>query len=191
MNAQCHEIQLLLAQYAAKELAPEQSLPVASHVADCAACREELQRETRLRRLLGDLPVQDYTGEAFAVPRKDLQAKNSPETGFRRWMLAGVGFAAVLALAFLASDLLLDKLSPASEQATERAATEDVGAPAAWTRAELDEAQDGVIFCLSFTAKILQESKRTAIHEVFGKKIPDAISGSLRKAIKTNQGAQG
>ena len=100
--------------------------------------------------------------------------------------MTAAGLAAVLVVAFLTSDLSSPPGSPVRSVETQ------AGTPAPnWTPAELEAAQSELAFSLALTARVIQKSERTAVHQVFGKKIPHVISGSIRKAINTNLGDQG
>ena len=100
--------------------------------------------------------------------------------------MAGTGLAAVLLAAFLAPQFL-----GSSEDPARRILDQAPDTAPGWTRTELDTAQDEVAYSLALTARILRKGERAAVHQVFGEKLPQVISGSFRKAIHTNQGDQG
>ena len=186
MNLQCNEIQLLLTEYAVGDLSPAESLVVEVHLAECPLCREELQREYRLRNLLGNLPVRALRGEGLPSVETVGERSSIRPSWTHRPLLAAAGLAAVLAILFLVDDFRAPSQAPTN---ADQART--TGSNPAWTRAELDSAQDQVAYSLALTARILQKSERTAVHQVFGEKLPQVISESLHKAINTNQGDQG
>ena len=191
MNPPCHEIEILLTEYAAGDLDPQRNQAVRRHLAECADCRAELGRELRLRQLMGSLPVRHLP---LGVGDLDPDARTRPVSGggsfLRRWLAPAAGLAAVLVLVLLAgrsgpdtapSTGLPGAASPAAVAAT----------PGTWSEQELDRAQDELEFTLALTARLLQRSEKTTVHEVFGDRLPRMISESLRKSMTLNEGDQG
>jgi len=185
MNSPCHEIELLLTEYAAGELGPRRQNEVALHLAACAGCRAELQREMRLREMLGSLPVQQPDPRAVPVTAPAPGRTVVPAGGLRRWLPATAGIAAVLALVLLAGRL------PTGPVGANRAAAPRETPAAAASAADLDDAQQQLAYSLHLTARLLQKGERTGFRQAFGDKLPRVLSDSLRKTIYTNQGDQG
>lgn len=186
MNAPCMEIQLLLTDYGAGDLPVDQVRRVEAHTRACTECRQELANELRLRTLLGTLPPQVIPS---AVPLPAPLARHRGRSRFMvGWAAAGLaaGLAAVLAVAFLAGDFI--GVSGPRPQEPALIAAES---PAAWSRVELDTAQDELAYSLALTARLIKRSERAAVQQVFGDKIPHAISESLNKVINPSQGDQG
>jgi Putative zinc-finger len=177
MNSPCSKIQLLLTEYSGGDLSSALVERVDAHLTICSSCRAELRREDQLRSLLSELPDQAYRGEAIGP-------KSTAGPGRRFLFVAGA--AAVLLVAFLVRDFKVP--TPVWRQ-NDQAVAEAVASD--WTRAELDAAQNELAFSLALTARIIQKSEHDTVQKVFGEKIPRAISGSLNKAINTNQGDQG
>jgi hypothetical protein len=67
----------LLAGYAAGELEPLEQAIVAEHLAECAACRDELARELRLRELMSELPAAACPDELSAAITAAVDAESS------------------------------------------------------------------------------------------------------------------
>lgn len=188
MNPQshaCHEIEILLTEYAAGELDPRRNEIVRMHLAGCDECRAELRRELRLRELMGSLPVRRLPLEVGDLEPADRTAPRAAGL-LRRWLAPAASVAAVLALVLLSGRLGSD-LVPDSGPAPR------AEAPAArrWSEQELDRAQEQVEYTLALTARLLRRSEQSAVKEVFGDRLPRAINDSLRKTLSINEGDQG
>ncbi|MFO7610326.1 MAG: zf-HC2 domain-containing protein, partial [Candidatus Krumholzibacteriia bacterium] len=100
MNERCADLELELAGFAAGELEPALADRVARHLAACAACRSELERELRLREALGALPVAAAPAGLGALPpagaRTPFRFRLAPSLG---------GLAAAAALVALLAGL--------------------------------------------------------------------------------------
>ncbi len=185
MKSPCHDMELLLTEYAAGELPAPDRDTVAEHLAICANCRSELQRELTLRDLLGSLPLQQASPpvQPGAYPANHRTA--TPASRLQRWLSASAGIAAVLVLVLLAG-----RFSPGTPGAVEPA-TRSAAPTAEWTAEEIEEAQQEIAYSLQLTARLLKKGERTGFHQVFGEKLPRVLSDSLRKSFHTNQGDQG
>lgn len=189
MNSPCLDIELQLTGYAAGELDRAETEAVRQHLAECASCRAELKRELRLRELMGSLPLR----------RRDLEvedlapaARRRPLRGVaRRWLAPVAALAAVLALVLLAGRFADTgpALSPAPRAAV--GVESGSGSAPAWSEQELQQAQDEVEYTLALTARLLRKGERSAVQNVFGDRLPRAITDSLRKSLSTNEGDQG
>jgi len=170
MTRPCHDIELLLTDFAADDLAPGAAADVAAHVARCDACRTELDREMILRDVLGGLPVQ--AGPAVPLPASPVRS------GGRRWQpLVGGMIAAALALAVLIPDPAPDAPGPLTG--------------GIYTPAEVAQARVDVRTSLILAARILERTERHTVVDVFGRQLPQAISGSLRTDSASPEGGQG
>ncbi len=142
---------------------------VARHLDGCRSCRAELAREQELRATLGSLPtVACPSGIGDFVPAR---AARRPARG-RIWgwsLAAAAGVAAVM----------LGVLYPRDQEPRRT-----------WTEAELAEARHDMITTLSLTADAIDRGRRAAVVEVFGERLPRAVTGSL-KLRSPEQGDEG
>jgi hypothetical protein len=167
MSRPCPEIQLLLTEFAADELDPAAAEQVAAHVARCADCRQDLADEMVLRRSLATLPVQ--VGPAVVRPTAPRARRRA---GWRP-VLGGL-VAAALAIA-----VLLPDHAPNAPQGP------SLGP---YTPAQVAQARMDVRTSLALTARILEKTERHTVVDVFGRQLPQAVSGPLRSAAATPEG---
>ncbi|MCP4574241.1 MAG: zf-HC2 domain-containing protein [bacterium] len=170
MKDDCNQMELLLTEFADDELEAADAERVAAHVAACADCRAELNRELALRNALGGLPVQ--VGPSIDVPA-GRSVPRSPFAGRRRrWSLAGG-----LAAAALAAVLFLP--------------TGSGDAPTTVAETDIDAIRRDARTSLLLTASILAKSERHTVVDVFGRQLPAAIRGAIPDKAVTPEGGQG
>ena len=183
MMKSCEQIQLQLTEYADGTLGRTETRAVRSHLVSCAECRAEMQRELRLRHLLGSLPLCECPDANGRIVHPAARA------GFPGRLLVGAGLAAVLLVAVLGWPHVRSSEQPVDGRPVDIAATS--GVTTDFTADELAAAQDQLHYSLSLTARIIQRGQRETVQDVFGERLPRVISDSLRKTIHTNQGDQG
>lgn len=186
--------------WAAGELPADVREAVAAHLADCPACRLDLDRELALRATLAGLPTAPCPE---AVSRRLLAMVATERLAVRRRRL-GLTAAGVLIAATLAAVLLLrpgarpDGAVPVAtgSAATPTHPTVNAGAPApapfdaaahaarmaaaGYTPAQVAAARRDLIRSVALAAHVLDRTGRTAISDVFSEQIPAAVAGSLR-----------
>ena len=175
MKQQCHDIQLLLTEFAADALADDEAAGVAGHLAVCDDCRAELAREMSLRETLSTLPIQ--TAPAMATPRRDALTARFPQPG-RRWtpVLGGLA-AAALALAIFIPETPGD--------VPDRVITTP------YTPAQVAQARYDARTSLVMAFDIIAKTQRHTVTDVFGRQLPRAISGSLSGTAASPEGGEG
>lgn len=172
-----------LAPYAAGDGDPETRSGIAAHVAECPACRRELAREIELRAALAGLPLVTCPE---AVTRRVLAAVALRQADVlrRRWF-AGVG--TTVAAAALAGVLLLRPdlpMAPTADTGTARVAT----ARGPYTAEEIAAARQDLIRTVTLTARVLEQTGRHTIADVFSERLPAAVAGSLRPLDDSTRG---
>ncbi|MCB1183978.1 zf-HC2 domain-containing protein [bacterium] len=173
MMRDCEFYEIHLADYAAGELPRDRREALEAHLSACGGCREELAREIDLRTVLGSLPVAPcpdaVTRGLAALLPLDIPADRGRGAP-RPWLrLATSGL--------VAAALALFVLVPALRDGRPAAAPAGHGA---YTQAEVDQARRDVINVLALTAGVLDRSRTRTMTEVFGDRLPGAVSGSLR-----------
>lgn len=159
MNRDCNFFAGLLAEYASGSLPPEARRTVEVHLAGCAACRAELAREEELRAVLGSLPLVSCPP---AVSR--LKSRPTRWSRFSRWYLGG-GLAAAVLMAGLFVPGIRHSSSPPQSPA--------------YTAAEVDQARHDVLATIALTAEVLESSRLQTVHNIFSRRLPQAVAGSL------------
>jgi anti-sigma factor RsiW len=173
MMRDCDFCEIHLTAYAAGELGATDCDVLEAHLADCADCRAELAREEELRGLLHGLPAATCPDRVARSLQDRLALDHDGATvgtGFRRRLRAGVAglVAAALAGLLLVPVLRHDPVPvPAAGDAT-------------YTAAEIARARREVVAVLALTADVLARSRERTMTDVFGDRLPDAVSGSLR-----------
>lgn len=174
MRTRCADIELELAGFAAGELDEPTADAVARHVVACAGCRDELSHELALRRTLADLP-------RVPAPR-GLDLRPPAAAPRRRRRPAVFAAAATLAAAVVLAVVLGD--SPRSGRPT---APEAAGYDAAQIAAARRDAAYGLVLA----ARILERSEKRTVADVFGHRLPRAVTESLRADPPSPEGGQG
>jgi len=173
MKIDCPACAVELAAYAAGDGDSESRSAMTTHLAECPACRRELEREVELRTALAGLPLVTCP---TAVSRRVLDAiEQRRSTGRRRLWYAGAG---ALAAAALAGALLLRPGAPVAPPAAPGSA--NVAVVPAYSEAEIAAARRDLIRTVTLTARILDRTGRNTLAEVFSERLPAAVAGSLR-----------
>jgi anti-sigma factor RsiW len=179
----CHDIEIQLTAYAAGELDAQDAALVAAHLAACSACREEVARETLLRRTMGSLPDQPCPA-GVSRELNDLDASRrrprDHRTARSHWP-GGLGLvaAAVLAIVLLPGLLRQPEAEPEVAVPVQR-----------WTNEEIADARKDMLYTLALTAAVLDRTSKSAMADVFGDRIPQAVTGSF-KVKSTTRGGNG
>lgn len=199
MNIHCASCGPELAAWAAGELEPGLRDAVATHLADCPACRLELDRELALRATLAGLP--DAACPAAVTDRvlATIATEQARARRARRRLAAG----GALAAAVLAGALLLRpgdrtgtpatvaELDPGRTGAAVATAPpaplpHDPAAHAAamkaagYTPEQVAAARRDLIRTVALAASVLDRTGRQTISDVFSERVPAAVAGSLR-----------
>ena len=91
----CGDIDHLLADYLGHELQAARRAQFDAHLASCARCSAEVQELAKVQTELADLPEVSPTDAAWQTRRLEIR----PQAAWpRRWLLAGLRYAAMLAL---------------------------------------------------------------------------------------------
>lgn len=174
----CPDVELLLAEFAAQELQASQAEAVSRHLDRCPACRAELAREQELSLVVESLPLvpwPDRVARTQSGANLDIPVKRRILRTL--WPAAApLAAAAVLVLVLLpgnGSDLIIDSDGHA------------------WQRTELESARADLKWTLNLTANAIDRTERNAMAEVFGRKLPQTLTGSLRNVLTNVQGGQG
>lgn len=199
MKIHCANCGPELTAWAAGELEPGLRDAVAAHLADCPACRLELDRELALRATLAGLP--DAACPAAVTDRvlATIAAEQARARRSRRRLAAG----GALAAAMLAGALLLrpgDRTgAPATVAESDPGRTgaavatappaplpHDPAAHAAamkaagYTPEQVAAARRDLIRTVALAASVLDRTGRQTISDVFSERVPAAVAGSLR-----------
>lgn len=150
----CQDIEMLLMEYVSGELDGSTCADIEQHLAQCTACSQELEREKVLAKTLGALPagnVEAPVGFIYPVQQN------------KWWLPASGGLvaAAVLLAILITGQPVTEHHKPAPSNQELAAATEDVR----WT--------------LRLAQNIIQKNEKETLVDLFGTKLPTAISGSL------------
>ena len=173
MNASCATVARELTAFAAGELDRTAAETVARHLAGCAGCRGELDRELVLRDALAALPTLSAPRGLGATPTTGRKPRRLPRS------LTG---AALLAAAAVVAALLAGwpHTTPAPEPL-----------PQVADAAERAAARRDAVYGLVLTARILERTEKRTVADVFGRTIPRAVTESLRGTPPTPEGGQG
>lgn len=199
MKIHCANCGPELASWAAGELEPELREAVAAHLADCPACRLELDRELSLRATLSGLP-----GAACpaAVTDRVLGAIAAEQDRARRGRQRLVAGGALAAAALAAALLLRPGDRPGSPAPVARVESGSAASPvepprpapvrfdpvahaaavkaAGYTPEQVAAARRDLIRTVALAASVLDRTGRETISDVFSERLPAAVAGSLR-----------
>ncbi len=186
----CRDIQLELAGFLDGDLGPEEAAGIAAHLSRCAECAAELVREQVLRSSLGTAsPARCPSGVTTAI-LKAVAAEVPPAAvavrpRFRRGALAPAGLGIALAACLVA---LVTTRTPEVSQvpAPEVQALRSEPGPE-----QVRQARRDLAWTLSLAARVIDHNEKETVKDVFGRKIPAAITGSLRSAAEASQGGKG
>ena len=171
----CRRIEPELDAYAAGDLSGPDHTTVRSHLEECASCREELAREKFLRGTLGGLsPV---AAPAVLDARVTAAIQTEERNRATLWKPRRLSAAALVAAAALAVVLLGPGpwKSPTPE----------------WTDQEIAAGREDVLYTLALTAKIIDNTQKDTLVDVFVDKLPQAINDSFKMTKTNNSGGNG
>ena len=149
----CHETEMLLMEYVAGTLDEPTQESITLHLANCASCREELEREKFLCETLGSLPL-CHTEERVGF--------TYPSQSSKWWLPVSGGLVAaavLLAVLITGNTVITPPVEPTNRELA--AATEDIK----WT--------------LNLANSLIQKGEKAAMVDLLGTKLPSVISGSL------------
>ena len=169
----CTLYDIQLADYSAGELREPDLGAVESHLAQCANCRAELAREIELRQVLSGLPQVNCPQRVTTTLHESLAQVETRTAFTRRWSVGLPLVAATLLAVLLVRALWQEPNAPVPNAVP----TADVAAQ--YTAAEIDQARREVIASLVLAADILDRSRDKTVVDVFGARLPRAISQSL------------
>jgi predicted anti-sigma-YlaC factor YlaD len=190
----CELAARLLAGHAAGELEPMEKAIVEDHLAECAACRAELERERHLRELMHGLPGHACPDELTAAITAAVDAeaavtrRRPPAPPSRRHAWTG----RVAAAAVLAAAVLLVVLLPRPEAPTDMATAPATQTPTgSWTQDELDRAREDVQWALAFTATVIERAEKQTMIDVMRRLQEETFSGLRDRTPPTSNGGRG
>ena len=174
----CAAIEILLAEFEAGELDQAEANLVSAHLEICAECRAELAREKFLRGTLSDLPLvacpQRVTENILAtVGSRPESAEPKPRP---RRLNPILGWAAAAAAVVLVMTSPLVKDRPSSPE---------------FTPQEIQTARQDAQRGLLMAVRVLNQTERSTVKEVFGQTLPESLSRSIKTIINTPEGGQG
>jgi anti-sigma factor RsiW len=187
-NGQCAAVEILLAEYRGGELDRAEAQLVEDHLGQCRACRAELARELHLSDSLGSLPLvkcpQRVTDAILAVvdETESIPAARPVDPPLSRRWTTFVGLAAAAAALVLMLAGPLDNGQPDQKSR----AGESV-----YTQAEVDAARADLKRSLQLTARIINQTERSTVKEVFGHTLPESLTRSIKTLMTTPEGGQG
>ncbi len=150
----CQDFEMLLMEYVSEELDVVTCTKIEQHLKQCQYCCQELEREKVLAETLGSLPVKNTDAPSqfiYPVPKSQWWIPTS----------GGLVAAAVLLAILITGQSSTQHHNPAPSPKELAVATEEVR----WT--------------LNLTNKIIQKNEKETLLDLFGTKLPTAISGSL------------
>lgn len=212
MAGECGRIAPLLerwldAQAGQGDIGRDEAAAVAAHLGACPACRAEAQAERRLRAALGALPVLScppaVARRIADLPLLEPAGRNRGRRAWaqgrpRSWLIVPAAAAAV-AFALLAGAPGLERLRElaggrpqAAAQAPPVGRTPGAVADLSAARApEAAAARAQAVQGLAIALRIMNESERRALAEVFGRELPSALGAPLRRLSRVMEGERG
>ena len=195
----CRDIGLLLTEFLDGDLPPQASQWVTAHLADCRLCAAELDREQRLRGILGQLPpvpcparVMDRLQAAIAREPGRVPVGARPRPAARRYFPAGIAVALAATLVVMILAYTPQVVPPRPTAAGERPAADGrTFSPPIWTSEQLQAARSDLQWTLALTAGVIERTQKATVSDIFGRTLPAAITGSLRSAVETAEGGRG
>lgn len=175
----CERASERLADYAAGSLDAARRADLERHLAGCAACRDELARERALRDVLSSMPrlrCPDRVSEAILAEVEGPAAPRGRIFRFAGWRRAAAGAVAA------AAALVLLLAGPLGERDTgERA----------WSEEEILTARAEVRYGLALAARIIGDTEKKTMGQVFGERLPDALDETMKALTTLLEGGQG
>lgn len=175
----CPETKALLPDYLEGQLPAAMVSEVQSHLQACPECSAELEIEKQLRELLATMPLIACPAE---VNERILAHIVLEPTG-RAAGKSQVPWRALTVLAAACLALFVFWTRP--ETADQPQAAGPTEPPSA---AEVEIAGQEARWALAQVAIVLSQHEATTIDQVFGRVIPDAVTGSLIRITKNLQG---
>ncbi len=172
----CALYEIHLTDYAAGELTEPVLSALESHLGHCSACRDELAREIELRTVLGSLPLAQCP-DTVTQNVQHGNERHAPIATDRRspWWPAGLSLVAAALLAVL----LMPEFVRGPHNPGPIAFDSEIAAPN-FSAAEIAQARRDVIATLALAVDVLDRSRNQTVVNVFGARLPAAISGTLR-----------
>ena len=174
----CAAIEILLAEYEAGELDQVESSLVSAHLEICCECRAELAREKFLRGTLSDLPLVTCPQRVTDGIMAEVEARPdsaSPDRRARRLNPILGWAAAAAAVVLLMTSPMVQNRNAAPE----------------FTPEEIQSASQDAQRGLMIAIRVLNQTERSTVKEVFGQTLPESLSRSIKTIINTPEGGQG
>lgn len=171
----CRRIESELGAYAGGELSGPDHATVRAHLEECASCREELAREKFLRSTLGGLPQVAAPAALGDLVAAAIQTEERNRTTM--WKPRRLSAAALVAAAALAVVLL----APGPWNSPEPE----------WSDQEIAAGREDVLYTLALAAKIIDNTQKDTLVDVFVDKLPQAINDSFKMTKTNNSGGNG
>lgn len=179
----CRHIATMLTAYAGGELSAFERRRVEAHLEACAACRQELHRERRLRERMRALPPAVCPDRVVAAITAAVDRDQA-----RRRVLAPVRPRRLATAALAAAALLLLVLLPSRP---------DLPADAPWTAdrapadTEIDQARQEVVRALAYTAVLLDRTEQRVRDDMLRMLQPALEAAGAADIAPASTGGQG
>lgn len=182
----CSEYQIMMASYVGDELDEKATAQLEEHLNHCSECRAELARENQLRQTLAQMPLEVCPQR---VTRKILEQIEGPESpqekprpipNLHRQWTSYTGWVAAAAAVFLLVVNPWAENAPSPESARPQ-----------YTAQEIQAARQDLKYSLRLTAAIIKDTERSTVKEVFGNKLSQSLSRSIKTLMTTPEGGQG
>ena len=184
----CALVQLQLAEFLDGDLGGAEAQAVTSHLATCPECTAELDREQRLRTVLGGMQPRrcppGVTAKLLTTAR-DRTRSSPPGRSIAHLFPLGVTVALAASLVTMVLLKTPELPPPDFHRGTE------ISGQTQFTPEEVTAARRDLVWTLALTARVIDHAEKKTVSEVFGRKLPAAITGSLRRATSASQGGKG
>lgn len=178
---ECKDYQAALSAYTGDELSGNERQALTNHLLHCADCRDELEREEELRQHLAGLPQVNCPGHVFEAIMAQTDRPTTKRRLRNRWPWAGIAVAATLAVLFLPGfNGVLTNDVPHDQMAVNQEFSE----------AEIAQAKRDVMATLTLAANVVSRSRQDTMSDIFGTRLPNALSGSLSPSKSPRKGTQ-
>ena len=177
MNAQCHEIESMIAPFLDGDLSKQEQSRVKKHLRDCPACRLVLEKEREVAEQLMVLPELKCSEE---VTRKIENATVCPERedSFRRrfkfigepfhWRTVTVGVALAAIVILFVVYPIFDRREPGQIP---------------YSQEEMLQSKDEAKWSLAYVAQMVNKMEKNVIEDVLLKDLPRTVRKSIKKSI--------